>query len=375
MEQRSGPMGWNTMSGNTRPGEIRLYAWQSVSRGADAVVFFRWRSCLSGTEQYWHGLLNHDARPARRYREVAGVGAEFAALAPWIDGTTPRPRVAFVNSYANNWAFRIQPQAPGMEYLLLHTRFHAALTGLGVGADIVPETADLSGYDLVFAPAHYLLSAEFAAKLTAYVEAGGTLLTSSRTGVKNMANVCVEDQLPGLLQPLCGILVEEYDAVGPRKVPLSAPWGGGYEAAVWCDVLELAGAQAVAAYGEHPGNRCFYAGSPALTVNSYGHGRCYYLATVPEEPFYTDLLTNELLPAAGITAQVGLPSGVETMTREADGRRVRFYLNHNRHEVAVPVAQGGKALLLPGVELSEVAKPMASETLLLPAYEVAVILE
>ena len=41
MEQQSGPGGWEIVSSSTKPGELRLWAYQSIAHGADAIIFFR----------------------------------------------------------------------------------------------------------------------------------------------------------------------------------------------------------------------------------------------------------------------------------------------------------------------------------------------
>ena len=47
-------------------GEMRRMAYTSIARGADSLLFFRWRTARFGAEQYWHGLLEHDGRAGRR---------------------------------------------------------------------------------------------------------------------------------------------------------------------------------------------------------------------------------------------------------------------------------------------------------------------
>ena len=47
MEQQSGPGGWNTrmIQPAPKPGQLRLWTFQSVAHGADFVSYFRWRTC------------------------------------------------------------------------------------------------------------------------------------------------------------------------------------------------------------------------------------------------------------------------------------------------------------------------------------------
>ena len=67
MEQQSGGGGWvNRMEMPApRPGQLTLWAMQSVAQGADYISFFRWRTAAFGTELYWHGILDYDNRDKR----------------------------------------------------------------------------------------------------------------------------------------------------------------------------------------------------------------------------------------------------------------------------------------------------------------------
>ena len=71
MEQTAGPCGWEAFGRNPWPGEIRKIAYQQLAHGSDGQIWFRWRTCTVGREQYWHGLLGHDGKPLRRYQEAA----------------------------------------------------------------------------------------------------------------------------------------------------------------------------------------------------------------------------------------------------------------------------------------------------------------
>src|SRR5436309_128342 len=88
------------------PGVLRL------APGADGIVYFRWRTCRFGAEEYWHGILDHDGRPNRRYAEVAQTGAELARLAPLLEGTYVQADVALLRAYDVLWALEIQPHHP-----------------------------------------------------------------------------------------------------------------------------------------------------------------------------------------------------------------------------------------------------------------------
>jgi len=321
MEEKCGHAGWNTMGPIPRPGQVRAWAWQAVGHGAEAIVFFRWRSCRSGTEQFWQGILNHDAVPGRRYREVAQVGREFRQVGPELDGTAPRNDVAILYSYDQIWALQIQPQVPGFSFALWLQRYHEGLHRLGLGADVVSPATDLSPYKLVVCPPLYLLSDELAARLDRYVSNGGHLVVSARTGVKNENNYARSETLPGPLARTLGIAVEDYDAIGDRSNAIGLHDGARFKVGLWCDILRLEGAEAAARYLHD-----FYAGSPAITVSRHGEGRAWYIGTVPEERFFRHFLGG-IAGELRLRRVADLPKGVEVACREDEEHRVLVLTN------------------------------------------------
>jgi beta-galactosidase len=339
MEQQSGCGGWQEAGMVPRPGEMRLWTYQAIAHGADAIVYFRWRTARFGTEQFWHGVLEHHGQPRRRYRELQQIGAELERMGQDLLGAESRPQVAMILSYDSRFAFQGQPNHSGLQYPNLFRSYYTALYRRNVGVDIVPPGADLDQYRLVLAPALYVVDDETADKLRFYVENGGTLLLTARSGVKDQANATVDAPLPGLLADLCGVEVEEYDALHP-DMPVPLVWEGIGSAAkmpeahasLWCDILALSGAQAVARYGGE-----FYAGRAAITLNRFGQGRVAYVGTLGDATLH-DVVIEWLLQTAAIPPLVPTPDGVEAVERWQGDRRLLFLLNHGdlAQEVAVP---------------------------------------
>ncbi|TAM52232.1 MAG: beta-galactosidase [Paraburkholderia sp.] len=335
MEQLSGTPGcWYPMSRTPFPGMIRAYAWQSVSRGADTIVQFRWRSARIGAEQFWHGLLDHHGQPGRRFKEFVRFSQEMSKLAPLLEGTTLEHEVAMLFSHEQLNAFQIQPQADGFDYLGNFKRLHRALLTMGVGADVIDWRQDLRGYRLVIAPMLYLIDDVMASSLTEYVEQGGTLVLTTRSGVKNMNNVCLPDRLPNLLTSLTGVEVDEYDPVGKDIQTLSLDTGEGLSSSQWCDVLTPVAAETIATYASE-----YFAGRAAITRNVRGKGMAYYIGTVLDQ-LSTQVLMRRITQDAGIGGGLELPDGVEIAVRSAGQKRVTFVLNLSKETQRVSIAVG-----------------------------------
>ena len=341
MEEQSGASGWETVSPSPRPGEIRLWAYQALAHGADGILYFRWRSCRFGTEQYWHGILDHDGRPRRRYQEVKAMGQELARLGPALAGTQVRAQVALTNCYDSRFAFQVQPNHPEFSYRELATALYRALHRRNVAVDVVAPLSDLSAYRLVLAPALHVVPDEVAAHLARYVAEGGVLLLTARSGVKEATNTVVDLPLPGRLAGLCGVEVEEYDALPPqvtRPVAGEGPLAGmeaGGAATLWCDVLQPRGAEVLARYAGG-----YYAGRPCLTRQRSGRGQAVYLGTVGNKVL-NQALIDWLLGEAKVTPGPATPAGVEAAVRG----ELLFLLNHADEPREVRLGRGYRELI------------------------------
>lgn len=349
LEQASGPGGSATFSPTPRPGQMRLWVFQAIAHGADAVVFFRWRTCRFGAEQYWHGILYHDGKPRRRYRELVEIGVDLKELEEELAGSEPHSHVALLHDYEDGWALQIQPHVEGgaFGFRPLSMRYARALERLGVTTDIVSPRVNLSRYRVVIAPPLYLADEALASRLEDYVSGGGTLILSPRSGVKDPCNVVHDERLPGPLRRLAGIVIDEYDAVGPGAgMANTVVWGRdreGYAAGLLCEVLDLESAKPIALY-----RKDYYASRPAIARNAFGQGLCYYIGTVLEESFYVNFF-GEVLRKAGIELMTYLPEGVEVATRTKGDTTYVFLLNHSGEQKTVSLGRTSY-IALPGGE-------------------------
>ena len=332
MEQQSSITGWGEMSRMPRPGQLGLWALQSIAHGADTVVFFRWRSCTFGTEQYWHGILPHSGRPGRNYEEIKEFVHKMTPVMPEFADGLPRKQAGIVFSYDQEYALQIQLHHPDLQYPEHVMTYYRALHRRNVPINFLSDTADFSGYRLLIAPLQYLMDPELAQRYRSYVHDGGTLVLTMRTGVKDRNNQCVSDRpLPGELGDILGLEIYEYDCL--RELTAKIDWDGQkYEGYKWCDIITPQTAQTLARYDAE-----YYAGTPAITVNSYGKGKVYYVGT-EMSPELADRLAEEWIQQGEAMPLLESPDGVEVVHREKDGKIWYFVLNHTEQpqEISVP---------------------------------------
>lgn len=310
-----------------RPGQAKLWSWQAMAHGCDGLLYFRYRGAAKGAEQFCYGLLDPDNVPRRRFFEAQSFFSEVRQFEAALSAPL-RAEAAILYDYDSLASFRIQRQS-----LLLDTeremkRLHGILCRRGVGVDVIPASRDFSAYKLVIVPNMTVTDPEFAARLKAYVAAGGTALVTFRTAVKDRNNNLVFGKsLPVDLNDLLGLYVEETESVQELdSIPIAGEYGTG-RAGVFRDMIAPEGAQVLWRYDDE-----FYRQYAAITRCNYGRGAAYYLGTVPD-PSVLDTLFDEVMSRA-LIERLDLPKGVECVVRGESSERVRILMNHNSYPVA-----------------------------------------
>ena len=329
MEQQSGAGSWTSRMDNPmpRPGQMTLWALQSVAHGADFVSFFRWRTCTFGTEIYWHGILGYDNRDNRRMGELRDFAAKMQKIAP-VCGADYVADVALVRDYDNiydseldNWHRRVTRQSEDAIFEAAQL-YHTPLDMLYVQ----PYTTldDLKKYKALIMPHASIMTKERADLLEEYVRQGGVLIIGCRSGYKDANGRCVMIPQPGLLQKLTATDVAEYTLASPAEEEPWADWNGQrMPMPVFNDVLTpLERADVLARFG------CsYYAGEAALTERRLGKGRAVHLGGAFSREA-ARLILAHLGLLEPFAAKVSAPQEVELAMREKDGQQYLFALNY-----------------------------------------------
>jgi len=351
MEQQSGPGGWvNRMDmPSPRPGQLRLWTYQSVLHGADLVMYFRWRTATFGTEIYWHGLNDYHNRPNRRIAEATGVGQEFAAIGKKIAGTRYTAEIAIIKDYENEWDGEFDI-------------WHGPLTGKSINAwfkqlqyrhlpaDVVylrnQQLNDLQQYKLLIYPHAAIMTEQTAALLTAYVENGGTLILGARTGYKNEYSHCRMEPMPGPVASLCGISVSDFTMIKGTVPAPGLQWKHSNtvmnEAAeAFNDILHIddPAVETMATY-----TSCYYEDAPALTRRKQGKGETWYYGAA-----FNEQVVDAVIDLLGYTSPAAdwldLPEQVELGIRKGEQGEYIFLLNYGEHAADIQIREAHIELL------------------------------
>ena len=348
MEQTAGPHGWGAFGRNVRPGELEKICFQQLAHGADAQIWFRWRTCTVGREQYWHGLLGHDGKPLRRYEEAKQTAANYRKIEKEIRGTTVKADVAFIYDYDSIWALRFQPGYPGNSFQAAISRYYNALFRAGINAAMIPPTGDFSHYKIIFAPDLYILPDAVANRLDDFVKNGGILVTDCRAGTKDETGLMHERTLPGLLSDALGIRIEEYEAI-PSKMRYDVQGELGEFAAIHYADWVIPETAVVVEKFVAPWHMADFA---AVTKNDYGTGQGWYVGSVFQDEQFYDAFAKKILAVANIQPIVSPPPGVEVSLRQGEGNKLLFIINHT-DEIKIVNVPPGKTELLTGKQTDD----------------------
>jgi beta-galactosidase len=325
-----------------RPGLLRLWSWQAVAHGADAVLYFQLRASRGACEKYHGAVIGHgDRADTRVFREVAALGAELEKLGDaTLKARTPA-RAALLFDWDSWWALELSDGPSRLvRYLDVVLGYHRALWDAGVDLDVVPVTADLSTYDVVVAPALHLVKGDLAARLEAVAERGGSVLTTFLSGRVDRNGLAFLADVPGPLAGLMGIRIDEWDARPADVVNPVRLCGTIVAARLLFEIVIPAGAEVIGTYEAD-----FYAGTPAVTRNAFGAGYGWYVAT-GLDPAGIAWVVRQILRGHGLIGPYADVEDLETTVRVTEsGRRIRFVLNHRAEPVEVPAVAGGTDLL------------------------------
>jgi beta-galactosidase len=256
-------------------------------------------------------------------------------LAPAIQGSRVEAEVAIIYTHDNDWAQRQTIQPNKFFSLREHIQlFYNALHDKNNLVDFVSPTEDLSKYRLVLAPSLHLLSAAQADHLKLYVQNGGTIVGTFNTGLVDEHHIAPDDGYPHNLTDLFGLEVIEFDQLPPGEenhltFKGAFPTSHLHPARLWCDLIEPKECQVLATYAKD-----FYAGKPAITMNTFGLGKAIYVGTMSHQHFYFDLVA-WLRQICNLHPLLKVPDTVEVGMRQKEGTKVFFLLNHQSTPVRI----------------------------------------
>ncbi|MAM53931.1 MAG: beta-galactosidase [Microbacterium sp.] len=323
------------------PGQLKQAAFALVSRGAAMIEYWHWHTIPYGTETYWGGILPHSLEPGRVYRELAAVGADFAAIGDGLDGFEPDGDVAVLWSTDSRFAFEFFPplakadgEPDATSYERIFDAYYRGVIEAGAQARVlhVDQAVSIGAeelarrYPVLVAAAVYVADDEQLDLLREYAHAGGHLIVGIRTGYGDHEARARIDIAPSRLAEAAGVSYEEFSNL-QAELPVTASdtftVSDEARARNWADGLLPRGAETLVTY-QHPRFQDF----AAVTTNAHGAGRITVVGTVPSSALAGDVI-RWAVPAVTSDALLETSSSPITVSSGTlpDGRRAWFLFN------------------------------------------------
>lgn len=343
MESTPSCVNWTNVNKMKRPGMHFLASMQAVAHGSDTVQYFQWRKSRGSSEKFHGAVVDHEgSENTRVFREVSQVGEALTKLDD-IVGTDTKSDVAIVYDWETNWAISdFEGYNDRRNYEKTVREFYSCFYRNATNVDFIPLDGDFSKYKLVIAPMMYLAPQNVIDKIDKYVSDGGNFVCTYMSGYCNENDLCHLGGFPGgKLRKIFGIWAEELDAlhsgekVGNEYCDNELLVDGKFESFDFCEVIHSEGAKIIAKYTSE-----FYSGMPSVTVNDYGKGKAYYIAT-RQSPAELQKLVGAIAHNCGITKILDseIPEGIRVTCRTDDEYDYVFIFNFETVEKTVLIGE------------------------------------
>lgn len=139
MEQTPSVTNWLAYNALKRPGVMRLWSYQAMAHGADAVLFFQMRRSIGACEKYHGAVIDHvGTENTRAFREISQLGKELQQLGDKTLGARSRAKAAILVDWDNWWAieYSVGPSRD-LKYLDEVFLYYRALEEQNYAVDII----------------------------------------------------------------------------------------------------------------------------------------------------------------------------------------------------------------------------------------------
>ena len=362
MESAPGLVNWKEVNKLKRPGMDTLASLQTIAHGGDSVQYFQWRKSRGSVEKFHGAVVDHvGTEHTRIFKAVQKTGQTLKAIDE-VAGSTVQARVAILYDWESRWALDdSQGFQKDKRYSQTCVDYYTPLWKRGIAVDIIGPNKDFEKYDLIIAPMQYMTTRDLIEKIERYVKDGGHFYATYMLGMVNETDLCYLGGFPGeRLKEVFGIWNEEIDTLYPEERGEVEMGGVKYLQKDYAELIHANTATVLARYTKE-----FYAGMPALTVNTYGKGKAYYQA-FRDEGAFTEKVLSDILMGLNIQPTLSaLPKQGVTAHCRTDGKNTYLFVENYNAEMV-------KGLSLDG-EWTNMATGEQVSVIDIEAYSIAVL--
>lgn len=336
MELQPGQVNWGRINPQPLPGAVRLWLWHVFSGGSKFVCTYRFRQPIYGTELYHYGIVNADGvTPSRGGLEYSKFTEEIKLLRKEYEPNKKNPeayekrRIAILFNHENDWEMARNRQTTEWDTEGHVDKYYNALKKFGSPVDFIDERADFNEYTTIIAPAYQMIDKELVKRWEEYVNQGGNLVLTARTGHKTREGQLWEAKFAEPIYPLIGAEIDFYDLLMPHTPDEVLLDGKKYQWTSWGEILSPKTETEV--WATYLGD--FYEGKPAIIHHKFGKGTVTYIGVDSKEGEMEKAALKKLYTKLNIPL-LDLPDGLHIEYRDGFGIAV----NYSDKTLSLPVA-------------------------------------
>ena len=345
MELQPGQINWGIYNAQPLPGAVRMWIWHSFGLGDQFTCTYRFRQPLFGGEQTHKGILETDGvKLARGGKEYIKAIGEIKILQKFYQPNIVLPtsvasrKTAFLWKQDNLWEMQVSPHTKAWDTWQHYYTYYGSLKTMGANVQFIQESDDFDPgkFPFMVAPAYSMVDDKIIDKWTKYVEAGGNLILSCRTGQKDNHGHFHQTLLQQPIWKLIGASVEDNDQLPATEKATVTSAGRPYYWNVWGELLSAEnGTETLATYSDQ-----FYAGTSAAVTRKLGKGTISYIGVWTLEGELEKHLLRTIYQRGGAEI-MDLPKDVFVQWR--DGFWVG--VNYTSESVSLPIPEKAKMLI------------------------------
>lgn len=259
------------------PGQLRLQAYSHLASGACGILYWNWHSIHNGYETYWKGLLSHDLESNPAYEEACRIGEEWKYYGKRLC-IEKKNEIAILVDNRTLTALQWFPIDRDLSYNDIVRWMYDSLYEMNLECDVVDVNGlDSEQYKMIVTPALYCVSEETLHVLEDFVKKGGVLISTFKSFVADIHSNVYHDLQPHYLHTCFGMSYNQFSNPGKTTVK-------GKKIRYFMELLNIGEAKALAYY-EHK----YWGKYAAITSNSYGDGKAYYIGCFTEKEMLKEI--------------------------------------------------------------------------------------
>ncbi len=343
MEMQPGQVNWASINPQLLPGTVHMWISQAFGGGCSFTCTYRYRHPLGSSEMYHDGIVGTDGVTlttggkefVQSIEDMKLLRKEYNPKAV-IPQEIAKRKTGFLWSHENLWDLENQKQTEFWSTWRHRNTYTSAIKSTGAPMDFITEESDFSDYAFIVAPAYQLVDQKLVDKWTKYVENGGNLILSCRTGQKDKNGHFFEAKWSAPIVPLIGADVEFFDMLIEDVNGTINAGNNTYKWNVWADVLNpKQGTEVLASYADQ-----FYKGKAAAITRKLGKGTVTYIGAESKDGNLERQMVRTVYERAKVPIE-DLPKGVYVEWRDG------FYVgvNYTNETINLPIPAGSKILV------------------------------